>query len=137
MFVVPNGPTGHERPTTATPYARLQAYKTVRADKHVCVEYVVCSSQSGATNSSARHVGLAAELALLEKAALLFDTCSRNLITESLLITVITLTIITDQSGINTGLTCRHRASCILGQAFHYSPENAFYIFNQQIYFII
>ena len=24
-----------------------------------------------------------------------------------------------------------------IGQAFHYSPENAFYIFNQQIYFII
>ena len=34
-------------------------------------------------------------------------------------------------------LTFRYRASCILGQAFHYSPENAFYIFNQQIYFII
>ena len=34
-------------------------------------------------------------------------------------------------------LNFRHRASCILGQAFHYSPENAFYIFNQQIYFII
>ena len=34
-------------------------------------------------------------------------------------------------------LTFRHRASCILGQAFHNSPENAFYIFNQQIYFII
>ena len=34
-------------------------------------------------------------------------------------------------------LTFRHRASRILGQAFHYSPENAFYIFNQQIYFII
>ena len=34
-------------------------------------------------------------------------------------------------------LTFRHRASCILGQAFHYSPENGFYIFNQQIYFII
>ena len=34
-------------------------------------------------------------------------------------------------------LTFRNRASCILGQAFHYSPENAFYIFNQQIYFII
>jgi len=31
------------------------------------------------------------------------------------------------------------KALCILyiGQAFHYSPENAFYIFNQQIYFII
>ena len=36
-------------------------------------------------------------------------------------------------------LTFRHRGSCIrvLGQAFRYSPENAFYIFNQQIYFII
>ena len=34
-------------------------------------------------------------------------------------------------------LTFRHRASCILGQAFRYSPENTFYIFNQQIYFII
>ena len=34
-------------------------------------------------------------------------------------------------------LTFSHRASYILGQAFHYSPENAFYIFNQQIYFII
>ena len=34
-------------------------------------------------------------------------------------------------------LTFRHRVSCILGQAFHYSPENTFYIFNQQIYFII
>ena len=33
-----------------------------------------------------------------------------------------------------TSLTFRHRASCILGQAFHYSPENAFYIFNQHIY---
>ena len=38
---------------------------------------------------------------------------------------------------LSTPLTFRHRASCILGQAFHYSPENAFYIFNQQIYFII
>ena len=34
-------------------------------------------------------------------------------------------------------LSFRHHASCILGQAFHYSPENAFYIFNQQTYFII
>jgi len=34
-------------------------------------------------------------------------------------------------------LTFRHRASCILGQAFRYSPENAFCIFNQQIYLII
>jgi len=37
----------------------------------------------------------------------------------------------------STLLTFRHRASCILGQAFHYSSENAFYIFNQQIYLII
>ena len=36
-----------------------------------------------------------------------------------------------------SSLTFRHCASCILGQAFHYSPENAFYIFNQQIYFVI
>ena len=34
-------------------------------------------------------------------------------------------------------LTFRHRVPCILGQAFRYSPENACYIFNQQIYFII
>ena len=34
-------------------------------------------------------------------------------------------------------LTFRHRASSIQGQAFRCSPENAFYIFNQQIYFII
>ena len=34
-------------------------------------------------------------------------------------------------------LNFRHRASCILGQAFRYSPENAFYVFNQQMYFII
>ena len=34
-------------------------------------------------------------------------------------------------------LTFRHRASCFIGQAFRYYPENAFYIFNQQIYFII
>jgi len=34
-------------------------------------------------------------------------------------------------------LTFRHRESSILGQAFRYSLENAFYIFNQQIYFII
>ena len=34
-------------------------------------------------------------------------------------------------------LTFRHRESCILGQAFHYCPENAFYVFNQPIYFII
>ena len=35
------------------------------------------------------------------------------------------------------GLNFRHRASCVQGQAFRYSPEKAFYIFNQQIYFII
>ena len=35
------------------------------------------------------------------------------------------------------GLIFRQRASCIQGQAFRYSPEKAFYIFNQQIYFII
>ena len=35
------------------------------------------------------------------------------------------------------GLTFRYRASCIQGQAFRCSPDNAFYIFNQQIYFII
>jgi hypothetical protein len=29
------------------------------------------------------------------------------------------------------GWTFRHRVSCILGQAFHYSQEKAFYIFNQ------
>ena len=40
-------------------------------------------------------------------------------------------------TGSGISLTFRHCASCILGQAFHYSPENAFYIFNQQIYFII
>ena len=34
-------------------------------------------------------------------------------------------------------LTFRHRASQYTGQVFRYSPENAFYIFNQQIYFII
>ena len=34
-------------------------------------------------------------------------------------------------------LTFRDCASCILGQAFHCSTENAFHIFNQQIYFII
>ena len=41
------------------------------------------------------------------------------------------------KAGPKKSLTFRHRASCILGQAFHYSPQNAFYIFNQQIYFII
>ena len=41
------------------------------------------------------------------------------------------------QKVVTDELTFRHRASCILGQAFRYFPENAFYIFNQQIYFII
>jgi hypothetical protein len=36
-----------------------------------------------------------------------------------------------------SALTFRYLMSCILGHAFHYSPENASYIFNQQIYFII
>ena len=40
-------------------------------------------------------------------------------------------------TGTGCELTFRHRASCILGQAFHFSPENAFYVFNQQIYLII
>ena len=34
-------------------------------------------------------------------------------------------------------LNFRYRASSIEEQAFRYSPENAFYIFNQEIYFII
>ena len=38
---------------------------------------------------------------------------------------------------ISQPLNFRHRASCILGQAFRYTSENAFYIFNQKIYFII
>jgi len=35
--------------------------------------------------------------------------------------------------------TVNLEAPCVLyiGQAFRYSPENAFYIFNQQIYFFI
>ena len=76
------------------------------------------------------------------------------------IITVFTVFLVRN----TTVLTFRHRASCILGQAFHYSPESAFYIqcgsnmtatdlcvnkphksrsylnhlvFNQQIYFII
>ena len=49
---------------------------------------------------------------------------------------VVTLPSITRQSierWASHILNFRHRASCILGQAFHYSPENAFYIFNQQM----
>ena len=45
--------------------------------------------------------------------------------------------LVRDLGSFLISLTFRHRASRILGQAFHYSPENAFYIFNQQIYFII
>ena len=40
-------------------------------------------------------------------------------------------------SPVTASLTFRHRASCILGQAFRYSPENAFYIQSTNIYFII
>jgi len=37
-------------------------------------------------------------------------------------------------TGRPTCLTFRHRASCLLGQAFHYSPENAFiYLINKYI----
>jgi hypothetical protein len=52
---------------------------------------------------------------------------------HSLVLIAVTLPASNEESS----LTFWHRASCILGQAFHYSPENAFYIFNQQIYFII
>ena len=44
-------------------------------------------------------------------------------------------------------VTCEYCYSCLaysfiqcvlyIGQAFRYSPENAFYVYNQQIYFII
>jgi len=34
-------------------------------------------------------------------------------------------------------LTFRHRASSILGQAFRYSPENAFYVFNLILFLIL
>ena len=46
-------------------------------------------------------------------------------------------TLLRHSSAVRGALTFRHRASYILGHAFRYSPENAFYIFNQQIYFII
>ena len=48
-----------------------------------------------------------------------------------------TVTIFPDSRISIDSLTFRQRASCILGQAFSYTPQNAFYIFNQQIYFII
>jgi len=61
--------------------------------------------------------------------------CVESVMNLSLVVTIIS------ESGLKKPqlifLTLRHRASFILGQAFHYSPENAFYIFNQQIYFII
>ena len=40
---------------------------------------------------------------------------------------------------IKTDALCNLLAPCVLyiGQEFRYSPENAFYILNQQIYFII
>ena len=54
----------------------------------------------------------------------------------TLLVTVTTVshTAMTDEV---ERLNFRHSASSIIGQAFRYSPEKAFYIFNQQIYFII
>jgi len=41
--------------------------------------------------------------------------------------------------GRNTNVYFKLQAPCVLyiGQAVRYSPENAFYIFNQWIYFII
>ena len=50
------------------------------------------------------------------------------------------LSLCTASNGAHSLLSCFNlQAPCVLyiGQAFHYSPENAFYIFNQQIYFII
>jgi len=38
---------------------------------------------------------------------------------------------------LSTTLTLRALRFLYIGQAFRYSPENAFYIFNQQIYFIV
>ena len=67
---------------------------------------------------------------------------NRNILTVSILLKL--LIIKTLSTGLlnclnarSRGLNFRHRASCIQGQAFRYSPENAFYIFNQQIYFIV
>ena len=39
----------------------------------------------------------------------------------------------------NSDIRINLKAPCVLyiGQAFHCSPENPFYVFNQQIYFII
>jgi len=47
------------------------------------------------------------------------------------------VTLLLIMSCIERMLTFRHRASSTLEQAFRYYTENAFYIFNQQIYFII
>ena len=38
---------------------------------------------------------------------------------------------VSDECDSETILNFRQRAVCILGQAFHYSPENAIYIFSQ------
>ena len=61
--------------------------------------------------------------------------------TERLLIVKFLVTLNTLRTGLlnclnarSRSLNFRHRASCIQGQAFRYSPENAFYIVNQQIY---
>ena len=41
------------------------------------------------------------------------------------------------QMGFNWAFKLQAPRFLYIGQAFRYSPENAFYIFNQQIYFII
>ena len=64
------------------------------------------------------------------------DNCMNGLI-QRLRKIVINMRLQWRKVKMGSGLTFRHRAPCILGQAFHYFPENAFYIFNQQIYFII
>jgi len=50
---------------------------------------------------------------------------------------IITVFYIHGSVHLDSVLTFRHRASSILGQAFRYSPQNAYYIFNEQIFFII
>ena len=75
---------------------------------------------------------------------LCFTSCRTHLIYMILLMQVAVLYITQDLSDLcykfcygndanicSFILTFRHRASCILGQAFHCSPENAFYIFKQ------
>ena len=46
---------------------------------------------------------------------------------------------ITNLDGATCKVAINFQAPCVLyiGQAFRYSPENVFYIFNQQIYFIL